>query len=116
MTENQVITANIHKDFILMNHLPFGENIEEIRYINVRYSVFMSVTETPHTVAITTAIMLATHTHYAFNYTRRENTTHKDRQLNYISVFNITVSAAKVKVFHATGECRMVNSYALHET
>jgi predicted metal-dependent hydrolase len=64
VTENQVITANIHKGFILMNHLPFGENIEEIRHINVRYSVFMSVTQTPYTVAITTAItaiMLATH-------------------------------------------------------
>jgi len=119
VTETQVITANIHKGFILMTHLPFGENIREIRYINVRYSVFMSVTETPHTVAITTAItviMLATHMHYAFSYTRCENTTtHKERQLNYISVFNITVSAAEVKVFQATGECRMVNSYALHE-
>jgi len=72
----------------------------------------------PHIVAITTAItvtMLATHMHYAFHYTRCENTTHKDRQLNYISVINITVSAAEVKVFQATSECRMVNSYALHE-
>jgi hypothetical protein len=88
-----VATANIHKGVILMTHLPFGKNIKEIRYINVRYSVFMSVTETPHTVAITTAItviMLATHMHYAFNY----NTTHKDKQLNCISVFNIIVSAA----------------------
>jgi len=41
--------------------------------------------------------------------------THKDGQLNYISVFNITVSAAEVKVLQATDECRMVNSYALHE-
>jgi hypothetical protein len=57
----------------------------------------MSVTETPHTVAITTAItviMLVTHMHYALNYNTHENTTHKDKQLNYISVFNITVSAA----------------------
>jgi hypothetical protein len=58
----------------------------------------MSMTETPHTVAITTTItviMLATHIHYAFSYTRCQNTaTHKDRQLNYITVFNITVSAA----------------------
>lgn len=96
MTETQVTTANIHKGVTLMTHLPFGENIKEIRYRNVRYSVFMSVTETPHTVAITTAItvMLATHMHYAFNYNICENTTHKDKQLNYISVFNITVSAA----------------------
>lgn len=119
MTETQVITANIHKGFLLMTHLPFGQYIKEIRYINVRHSVLMSVTVTPHIVAITTAItviMLATHMHYAFNYTRCENTTtHNDRQLNYISVFNTTVSAAEVKVFQATGECRMVNSYALHE-
>lgn len=119
MTETQVINASIHKRFILMIHLPFGENIKEIRYLNVRYSVFISVTETPHTVAITTAItviMLATHMHYTFNYTSCENTTtHKDRQLNYTSVFYITISVAEVKVFQATGECRMVNSYALHE-
>jgi len=76
--------------------------------------ILMSMTEIPHTVAITaaiTVIMLATHMHYAFNYIRWENTTtHKDRQLNYISAFNITVSAAEVKVFQATSECRMVNS------
>jgi hypothetical protein len=76
----------------------------------------MSVTGTPHTMAISTAItviMLAIHMHYAFNYTRCENTaSHKDRHLNYISVFNS--SAAEVKVFQATGECRMINSYTLH--
>lgn len=114
MTETQVITANMHKGFILMTHLPFDENIKEIRYINVRYSILMSMTETPYTVAITTAItviMLATHMHYAFNYTRCENTTmHKDRQLNYISFFNITVSAAEVKVSQDTSECSMVSS------
>jgi hypothetical protein len=118
VTETQVTTANIHKGVILMTHLPFGENIKEISYINVRYSVFMSVTETPHTIAITTAItviMLATHMQYTFNYNTCENTTHKDKQLNYISVFNITVSAAQVKVFQATGECRMVNSYPSRE-
>jgi hypothetical protein len=76
----------------------------------------MSLTETPHTMAFSTAItviMLATHKHYAFNYTRCENTaSHKHSQLNYISVSNS--SAAEVKVLQPTGECRLINRYTLH--